>query len=133
MSGRMNAHLLQWNLLFAWSWIVLGFLSGLVMGLAFHHEHWLGGYSSWPRRLYRLGHISFFGLGFANLLFWMTARSLPSGSPMLNGASIAFLFGGITMPICCVLAAHREWARHLFAVPVLSLVAAGIITLLGLL
>jgi len=129
----MNAHFLHWNLVFAWGWILLGFLSGTVMGLCFHRESWLGGYGSWPRRLYRLGHISFFGLGFANLLFWATARLLPAPPAMLDGASLAFLAGGVTMPLCCLLAAHLSWARHLFAVPVLSLVAGGIITFLALL
>lgn len=129
----MNAHLLHWNLLFAWGWIVLGFLSGTMMGLCFHDESWLGGYGSWPRRLYRLGHISFFGLGFANLLFWVTVRSLPAEPPTLNGASLAFLSGGVMMPLCCLLAAHVPGARHLFALPVLSLIAGGILTILALL
>ena len=52
----------QLNLVLGWLWIALGFASGAVLGLWFHKEQWLGGYASWMRRLYRLGHISFFGL-----------------------------------------------------------------------
>ena len=129
----MNSQLLHWNLLFAWGWIVLGFLSGMAMGLCFHREDWLGGYGSWPRRLYRLGHISFFGLGFANLVFWVTARLLPAAPVSLNVASVAFLIGGATMPLCCVIAAHLRPARHLFAVPVISLLVAGVATFIALL
>jgi hypothetical protein len=57
------------NLTLAWLWILLGFVSGMVLGLFFHRENWLGGYGSFQRRMYRLGHISFFGLGAVNALF----------------------------------------------------------------
>jgi hypothetical protein len=129
----MNADLLRWNLIFAWGWILLGFFSGMLMGLCFHRENWLGGYGSWKRRLYRLGHISFFGLGFANLIFWVTARLLPVAPASLDLASITFLIGGATMPLCTLLAAHWPKARHLFAVPVISLLVAGVTTFIALL
>ncbi len=34
------------NLFLAWLWILLGFVSGMVLGLFFHRENWLGGYGS---------------------------------------------------------------------------------------
>ena len=129
----MNPQLLHWNLVFAWSWILMGFLSGVVLGLFFHDDKWLGGYGSWKRRLFRLGHISFFGLGFANLVFWVTARLLPAAPAALDTASVAFLIGGLTMPLCCVLAAIFKPARHLFAIPVICLLVAGIVTFRGIL
>ena len=129
----MNSQLLHWNLVFAWGWILMGFMSGVVLGLFFHRDEWLGGYGSWKRRLYRLGHISFFGLGFANLVFWVTARLLPAAPASLDTASIAFLIGGITMPLCCALAAHVKPTRHLFAIPVISLLVAGVVTFRGIL
>ena len=63
------------NLLIAWLWILLGFGSGMIQGLFFHDEHWLGGYASFRRRMYRLAHISFFGLGAVNLLFCLTVQN----------------------------------------------------------
>ena len=51
------------NLFLGWLWILLGFVSGMALGMFFHRENWLGGYGSFKRRMYRLGHISFFGLG----------------------------------------------------------------------
>ena len=42
------------NLFLAWLWILLGFVTGMVLGLFFHHENWLGGYGSFKRRMYRL-------------------------------------------------------------------------------
>ncbi|HZJ15220.1 MAG TPA: hypothetical protein VFD27_09235 [Chthoniobacteraceae bacterium] len=129
----MNADLLRWNLVFAWGWILLGFISGMLLGLCFHRTDWLGGYSSWPRRMLRLGHISFFGLGVTNLCFFVTACSLEVLPASLNIASIAFLIGGVTMPLCCALTAFVPRARHSFAVPVVSLLVAGAATFWSLL
>src|SRR5215468_10169843 len=98
----MKAGLLQINLLAAWVGILLGFLSGLILGLFFHREQWLGGYASFKRRLYRLGHISLFALGLANLCFYFTARELPGPNIGLAVASWAFVLGAASMPVCCV-------------------------------
>ena len=116
------------NLVMAWIWILLGFLSGSVLGLFFARENWLGGYASFKRRLYRLAHISFFGLGLANLAFYFTAQTgIPASG--LEAASWLFVAGAITMPICCVVMAHFPKALLLFGVPVLSLKAGGALVL----
>jgi hypothetical protein len=117
------------NLILAWLWIVLGFVGGLALGLNFHREDWLGGYASRQRRLYRLAHISFFGLALVNFMFDFTARALFSPTPAVWLASWGFIVGAVTMPLCCVLLAHSLRWRTLFAVPVLSLIFAGGLTL----
>lgn len=116
------------NLTLAWTWILLGFASGMIMGLKFQRADWLGGYASLKRRLYRLAHISFFGLGAVNLLFYFTASSL-AASTALTVASAAFIAGAVTMPLCCVLMAHRPKLQPLFAVPVISLLAGAGLTI----
>jgi hypothetical protein len=122
----------SFNVSLAWLWIVLGFCSGSVLGLNFHRENWLGGYASHQRRLYRLGHISFFGLAGINLLFVFTlqqwAQQTAGVSATGRVASLAFVLGTITMPLCCALAAHKREARSLFAIPVVSLLTGGICT-----
>jgi hypothetical protein len=118
------------NLFLAWLWILLGFGSGLVLGLFFHRENWLGGYGSLKRRMYRLGHISFFGLGTVNLLFWLTMQKISVPGPLAGTASGAFILGALTMPVCCVVMAHFPKAHLIFAVPVISLITGGILTLL---
>jgi len=123
----------QVNLILAWLWLSLGFFSGLVLGLFFHREGWLGGYASLQRRLYRLGHVSFFGLGFVNLAFYFTARTLTAATPLLAPASGALVAGALFMPLCCVLMAHFPRTRLLFAVPVICLVLGGVLTTLMLL
>ena len=120
------------NLLFAWLWILLGFVSGLGLGLFFHRENWLGGYGSFKRRLYRLAHISFFGLGAVNLLFWLTLQRcvLPESlARMATVATWAFIIGGVTMPLGCVIMAHCLKAHLFFAVPVVGLILGGALTL----
>jgi hypothetical protein len=117
------------NLVFAWVWMLCGFLSGMLMGLKFHDDHWLGGYGSFQRRMYRLGHISFFGLGAVNLFYYLTVKDAVVG---LAGdwASPAFVLGGITMPLCCWLIARSKKFQLVFAVPVASLIAGAILTIL---
>src|SRR5439155_17300104 len=110
------------NLHAAWIGFLLGFVSGAVLGLFFHREDWLGGYASWPRRMLRLGHISFFGIGFINLAFALTFRSLGVAAP--EAASALLLVAAIGMPAICFLAAARERFRTLFFIPVLSVIAA---------
>ena len=120
---------LQFHLLLAWVWIWLGFLSGFALGLFFHREDWLGGYASLKRRLYRLCHVSFFGLGVLNLCFYVTAQA--TGTTMgvaLSIASWAFIVGAVFMPLCCLLMAHFPRSRLLFGLPVVSLLVGGALT-----
>jgi len=116
------------NLFLGWLWIMLGFASGAIMGLWFHKEEWLGGYGSWMRRLYRLAHISFFGLGLLNLMFFLTFNTLPL-TRVFPATSLSFAIGAVSMPLCCVIAAHKPAWKPIFAVPVLSLMTAAILTL----
>lgn len=117
------------NLIGGWMGMLAGVLSGAVIGLFFHQEEWMGGYQSYRRRLTRLGHIAFFGLGFLNLFFAMTARELSLSGAYLWLASWALVLGAITMPLCCFLSAWRKPWRHLFPLPVLS-VTTGILSIL---
>jgi len=121
---------MQINLLAAWTGILLGFLSGLTLGLFFHRDDWLGGYGSFKRRLYRLGHISFFGLGIVNLAFYLTAINVMAPGPLLSIASWGFVIGAISMPVCCLIMAHFPKTHLLFGVPVVSLLLAGAMTVL---
>lgn len=126
----MKVEAAQLNLVFAWLWMLLGFASGMILGLFFHGENWLGGYGSFKRRMYRLGHISFFGLGAVNLLFWLTLQKIPECEPLATFASWTFLIGGVTMPVCCAVMAHFPKAQMIFSVPVLCLVSGGVLMLM---
>jgi len=119
------------SLLAGWIGLLCGVVSGALIGLFFHREDWMGGYDSFRRRLTRLGHISFFGLGFVNLFFGLTIAALRlADSPTLALAGKCLIVGAVTMPICCFLSAWRKPFRHLFPIPVVS-VLAGISLLLA--
>jgi len=124
----MNSHMAQINLIFAWLWIAIGFVLGSIFGLNFHREEWLGGYTTLKRRLYRLAHISTLALAIINLLFYFTAQSLPYPSLSVDIASWGFIIGAISMPVCCFVMAHNPKLRALFAVPVISLIIASVLT-----
>ena len=117
------------NLFFGWVGLLAGVVSGAIIGLFFHRDDWMGGYDSYRRRLTRLGHISFFGLGFVNILFGLTVAALPLSGDLLPLASRCFLVGAASMPVCCFLSAWHKPYRHLFPVPVAS-VLLGIVLML---
>lgn len=118
----------QLNLFLAWLWILLGFASGMILGMFFHEENWLGGYASYKRRLYRLAHISFFGLGVLNLCFYLSLRSLLVDGLWVALAGWALVCGALTMPLCCILMAQSRRLLPIFAVPVLALLFGGAVT-----
>lgn len=119
------------HILIGWVAMFLGVISGAVIGLFFHKEEWAGGYGAFRRRMLRLGHISFFGLGFINLLFGLTLQTITLPVLHISISSSGFLIGVITMPLCCFLAAWKKPFRHLFPLPVLSVLAGIIPILLG--
>jgi hypothetical protein len=112
-----------------WLGMLGGAASGALLGLRFHREEWLGGYGSFRRRLLRLGHIAFFGLGFLNLLFAFSIRAIAVPAPFGQLAAASFVLAAVTMPLTCFLAAWRPPFRHLFPVPVAG-VLTGILSLL---
>jgi hypothetical protein len=113
------------NIQVAWIGLLLGCISGAIPGLFFYNSEWLGGYTSWRRRMIRLAHIAFFGLGFINLLFALTAKTLGLDTGLQN-TSILLVAGAVTMPTVCYLSAWKPAFRHLFFIPAVS-VTAGIV------
>lgn len=113
--SNWNPH---YSLIAVWVGILLGLVSGAVIGLGFHRDDWLGGYGSWRRRMLRLGHISFFGVAMLNLAFHLT------GLP-LAAAGWLFIAGAVLMPTVCFLSAWRKPWRHAFVLPVVCLIAAA--------
>jgi hypothetical protein len=118
---------------FGWVWLLLGTVSGLTLGLRFQREEWMGGYASLRRRLVRLGHISFFGLGFLNILFALGGARAQLDPGWLATASWSLIVGGVTMPLSCALMAWRPAFQPAFAVPVASLLLGVALTAFGML
>ena len=111
--------------------MLLGVVAGAWIGLFFHREDWAGGYGSFRRRMLRLGHISFFGLGFINLLYGLTLSLITLHPPYITVASTGFILGAVLMPLICFLSAWKQSFRHLFPLPVLCVLTGIIALLLG--
>ena len=107
------------NIQAAWVGFLLGCVAGVITGLFFHHDDWLGGYASWQRRMIRLAHIAFFGLSFINLSFALTAITLGFDTG-LQSTSILLIAGAVTMPTVCYLSAWKPVFRNLFFIPAIS-------------
>ncbi|NNC66315.1 MAG: hypothetical protein HKN84_16150 [Gammaproteobacteria bacterium] len=112
-----------------WVAMLAGVAAGAVLGLFFHDDEWAGGYSAFRRRMLRLGHISFFGIGILNVLFAVTLSQVALPDTNAHIASAGFVVAVVAMPLCCFLAAWKKPLRHLFPIPVLA-VLAGIVPIL---
>ncbi|MCP3668296.1 MAG: hypothetical protein GY696_38380 [Gammaproteobacteria bacterium] len=121
----------QLHILVGWGSMVMGAISGAIIGLFFHRDEWAGGYGSFRRRMMRLGHIAFFGIGFMNLMFGLTLQVIALPETHLSIASYGFIVAVIAMPLCCFLSAWHKPFRHLFPIPVLGVLAGVVPIVLG--
>jgi hypothetical protein len=62
----------------------------------------------------------------------LTVQTFGIAGNALTLASWAFLIGGLSMPVCCLLMAHFPRALPLFGVPVVSLLLGGTLTVIGI-
>jgi hypothetical protein len=103
--------------------MLLGAVAGAIVGLFFYNKDFLGGYTSWPRRMIRLGHIAFFGIGLINLSFALSIKALElPQAPQIP--SILLIVAAVTMPLLCYLSAIKPVFRHLFFIPASSVILA---------
>lgn len=121
------------NRLVAWASIAAGAATGLVMGLwsfdgPMPVPEWIGDYETTARRLIRLGHIAFFGLGILNLLL---ARELPRlllKESLVRTAARCMNFGNVFLPITLFAAGAYHPLKYLLPFPAVSVfVALGIV------
>ena len=122
----------DWNMLAGWIGMMCGLISGAAIGLFFHQADFAGGYGAFRRRLLRLGHVAFLGLGIINILFSVTLAGgiLHLSHPRV--ASILLIAGAGLMPAICFLAAWRSPFRHVFVIPVVCVAITIVMVLKGL-
>lgn len=118
------------NIYVAWISMLVGAVVGALSGLFFHKQEWFGGYDSWQRRMLRLGHIALFGIAFINFAFVFTVSYLNISEHVLLPSRL-IIIGTATMPLVCFLSAYKKFFRHLFFIPVLSIIAAMVIFIMG--
>ena len=122
----------HWNMIAGWAGMVLGLIAGAVIGLFIHRDSFAGGYSSYRRRMMRLGHVAFFALGIINVLFALTlsATHVVLAYPRL--ASLSLIAGAALMPLVCYLTAWKTPFRHAFALPVICVAVTLVLMLQGM-
>lgn len=122
----------MWNEIAGWSSILLGVVLGLYMGIRFQSDDWLGGYNALPRRMVRLAHVALVALGMLNILAAGSLSRSALPSQLVTTASWTMIAGALAMPTCCLWIATGSRRFEMFAVPVLCLVTALILTIGGL-
>ncbi|HYE18290.1 MAG TPA: hypothetical protein VEA69_07585 [Tepidisphaeraceae bacterium] len=113
-----------------WALVLTAFATGAAVGLFFHREEFWGGYASFRRRIVRLGHIACAALGMMNVVYALSPWPAP-GAAVTPYANALWIIGGVSMPVVCFLSGWRMAFRHLFFIPVGSLVGAVGLTLWG--
>jgi hypothetical protein len=100
--------------------MAVGVGTGLLMGLwsfdgPLAVPAWLGDYGTVSRRLARLGHIAFLGLGILDVLLAreLPRLSIPYGARRVAGGSM--VFGNVFLPV--VLFAAAAWHPAKYALP----------------
>jgi len=117
------------NRTIGWWSLAAGVATGLVLGLwsfdgPLPVPAWLGAYDDTARRLARLGHIAFIGLGMLNILL---ARELPQSALEDSGrrlASRAMNLGNLLLPVLLFAAAAFPPVKYALAVPATAVFVA---------
>jgi hypothetical protein len=128
---------LQANRLVGWCSFVLGITVGLIMGMwSFNGPlpvpDFLGEYDDVSRRLARLGHIAFFGLGILNLLLARELPRLTLKPAMRRTASATMNFGNLFLPLTLLAAAGFHPLKYLMPLPATSVFIALVIVTWGI-
>ena len=116
------------NIVAAWIGFLLGCTAGAIPGLFFYQQEWLGGYTSWPRRMIRLAHIAFFGIGLLNIAFAFTVHTFGLDSDAALPSAL-LIIGAAAMPLICYLSAWKPIFRHAFFIPAISVTLSIFIVL----
>jgi hypothetical protein len=118
------------NFTAGWWLILAASASGAAIGMGFHREGFLGGYGSFRRRLLRLGHIALAALGMLNVVYGLSPASTGGGTRALL-PGVLLVAGAVAMPLTCFLSAWRTAFRHFFFVPVVLLMTAVGLIIIG--
>ncbi len=105
-----------------WTSLAVGVAAGLVMGLwsfdgPLQPPAWIGGYTDTSRRLVRLAHIAFIGLGLIDILI---ARELAQSALRPKARAVAswsMAFGNVALPLTLVAAAIYSPLKYVMGVP----------------
>ncbi len=131
----------QINVIFGWTWMNLGFLTGLLLGVRAEPfgldprreaPQWRGGYASTERRLFRLGHIAFVMLSLLNVVFGQCIDAAHLAPAWKQAASASLIFGAVGMPLLCFASARWRVLKVLLGLPATAILGANLIIAWGM-
>jgi len=119
-----------------WSSLVAGAASGILLGLwsfdgPVEVPRWLGEYPDTSRRLVRLGHIAFFGVGILNILLSHELARTSLGAVARRIASVSLNLGNVFLPLVLIAAGAVRPVKYLLPVPALCVLLAVSIAAAG--
>lgn len=128
-TGSLRASRPTFNCAVGWSSLAIGAITGLVLGMwsfggPIPVPEMVGNYDALPRRLLRLGHIAFFGLGILNIMLARQLGSRHRSEPSMRLALGAMNFGNVGLPLTLIVAAFFEPAKYLMSVPAMAVTLA---------
>lgn len=126
----------NWNRSVGWASLTVGVGTGLILGLwSFDGPApvpaWLGEYGDTSRRLVRLGHIAFIGLGILNILLGRELDRLALAASARRAASVAMNAGNIFLPLTLVAAGAYRPLKFLMPLPALCVFLALVLAAYG--
>jgi hypothetical protein len=124
------------NRVVGWTSLMVGVAVGLVMGLwsfdgPLQPPAWIGEYADTSRRLVRLGHIAFIGLGLINILMERELAQSALRPAARALASWSMTIGNVLLPITLFAAAAFRPSKYFMAVPASAVFLALLLTAHG--
>jgi hypothetical protein len=124
------------NRVVGWTSLAAGVGVGLVMGLwsfdgPLQPPAWIGEYTDTSRRLVRLGHIAFLGLGFIDILIERELVRSALGRAGRAIASWSMVIGNVLLPIALFGAAAYRPLKYLMVIPATSVFLALVLAAYG--
>lgn len=124
------------NRTIGWCSLLVGALTGMVMGLwsfdgPMPVPDWVGAYGETSRRLLRLGHIAFFGLGILNILLAQQLPKFRLDEGLKRLGALCMNFGNVFLPLTLLAASIYHPLKYLMAVPATAVVIALALSAFG--
>ncbi|MBU1043176.1 MAG: hypothetical protein KJ915_02105 [Candidatus Omnitrophica bacterium] len=119
------------NIRFGWSWLFVGILMAMWIGLFAFKSEWLGGYAGLTRRFLRLAHLSFMALSLTNILYGLCIDAAELSLKYKRIGSYTMINAAVFMPTICLLTIWNRFFENLFFIPAGSFACAVFIMAFG--